>query len=40
MYTKISMIVIKKMKEKIVKVGQNVNFNMSKKVSLLGSMNC
>ena len=33
------MIVMKKMNEKIVKDGQNVNFNMSKNVSLLGSTN-
>jgi len=35
-----SMIVMKKINEKIVNLGQNVNFNMSKKLSRLGSTNC
>ena len=36
MKTRISTIVMMKIKEKIEKVGQKVNFNMSKKVSCLG----
>ena len=39
MYIRISIIVMMKMNEKIVNVGQNVNFNMSKNVSLLGFTN-
>jgi hypothetical protein len=34
------MIVTAKMKEKIVKVGQKVNFSMSKKLSCLGFTYC